>query len=132
MADNIQLTDAVLLLNNEKLGFVPNTLKFNLGRGEQTQLVVSEGEGQVSLVFSDNVESKIGMVKFDMRTTNDNIELTDEAKLRGNDNTLQLILKGSETTRNYTFRQAALTSPIEYGVGADVVIPIEVASLPAT
>lgn len=132
MAENVQLSDAVVLLNNEKIGIVPNTLKFNLGRGEQTQLVVSDGEGQVSLVFSDNVESKIAMVSFDMRTTLDNIELVDEAKLRGNDNTVQLILKGSETTRTYTFRGAAITSQVEYGVGSDTVIPIEVASLPAT
>ena len=69
-----QISDAVVEVNNDQVGIVPNSLSFNEGLGEQRILAVSEGGGQISQVFSNDLETAFGMVRFSLRSTAPNIE----------------------------------------------------------
>ena len=128
----IRLTNAVVLVNNEPVGIVPNSFTYREGKGEQKVTAVSVGNDQVESVYSDDVESKVGYSKFSIPTTADNIALALEWKNNKNGNVL--VATGSTADGgkfDRTFTGAALTSDYEVAIGVDAVIEVEFMSNPA-
>ena len=121
-----QISDAVVEVNNDAVGIVPNSLSFNEGLGEQRILAVSEGGGQVSQVFSNDLESSFGMVRFSLRTTAPNIARVRQWKAAGNTNVV--IIAGQDAEGNdfiRTFTQAAIINNYDIGVATEGVIDVE-------
>ena len=121
-----QQSDAVVNVNNESVGIVPNSLTFTEGLGEQKVLPVSDGGGRVAQVFANDLESAFASVKFSMRTTVENIALARSWKVSGNTNVV--VVSGDDAEGNdfiRTFTQASVTSDYEVDISSDGVIEIE-------
>jgi len=129
----IQIADAVITVNNDSVGIVPNSLSFNEGYGEQSILPVSDGGGRVSQVFANNLETNFARISFSVRTTAENVARVRQWKIAGNTNVV--IIAASDADGNdfiRTFTQAALTQNYDVQIQAEGTIDIEFMSNAAT
>ncbi len=122
---SIQLSDATVLVNDEVVAIVPNTLKFTEGFGEQNVRAASVGGGSVEQVFSRDVETALSKVMFDIHTTPDNVKLARTWKSNGNQNVVAIAGKTVEAELTRTFTQAAMTGDPEIEISTEGVINIE-------
>jgi len=127
----IQLSDATFQVNNEAVATIPNTIAFTEGLGEQSMKAASIGGGGVEPIFANDLESSFSMVKTELPSTPENIELVKSWKINRNNNVVQIIGETLEGTMTRTFARAALTSDYEVGIGSDATIPVEFKSSPA-
>jgi hypothetical protein len=121
----IQLSDAAILINDEVVAIVPNTLKYTEGFGEQQVRAASVGGGSVEQIYSRDVETSLSKVMFDLHTTPSNVKLARSWKSNGNENVAQIAGKTTEGDVTRTFTQAAMTSDPEIEIGTEGVINIE-------
>lgn len=121
----IQLSDATVVVNNEAIATVPNTISFTEGLGEQNVKAASVGGGAVEPVYSNDLQSNFSMVKFELNSTPENIDLARKWKVNRNNNVIQIIGETLEGTVTRTFAKAALTGNYEIGIGSDSTIPLE-------
>ncbi len=121
----IQLTDATVLVNNEVVGIMPNTLVYTEGLGEQTIRAVSIGEGKTEQVFARDLETAISMVKFEVPTTPENIALARQWKGNENQNVVQIAGRTAEGELTRTFSGAALVGDYEVQIGTETSIELE-------
>jgi len=125
MSDS-QIADAVLTVNNDVIGYVPNSLMFTEGLGEQKVLPVSEGDGRVSQTFANDLETAFGRVSFSIRTTVKNVERAREWKQNANRNVITVTgtdPNGGDFTRSFT--QMAVTADYEVQIQAEGTIELE-------
>ena len=127
----IQLSDATFQVNNEAVATIPNSISFTEGLGEQTVKAASIGGGASEPVYAYNLESNFAMVKAELPSTPENIELAKSWKTNRNNNVVQIIGETPEGTVTRTFSRAAIVSDYEIGIGADATIPVEFRSAPA-
>lgn len=104
---------------------VPNTLKYTEGFGEQSVRAASVGGGAVEQIFSQDVETSLSKVMFDIHTTPDNVKLARGWKSNGNLNVVQIAGKTAEGDVTRTFTQAAMTGDPEIEIATEGVINIE-------
>ena len=112
-----------ITINNIVIDIVPNSFKFKKGVGEQSVKAASSGGNAVSLVIFENVETKIGEVKFQLFNTPANNRLFDTIK---NNNPLNSII-ASHPTQNiqYFFGNAVLVNDPEWTAGVDGMVDLE-------
>ena len=127
----IQLSDATFIVNNESVATMPNTISFTEGLGEQSMKAASIGGGAVEPIYSNNIESNFSMVKCEIPSTPENIELVKGWKLNRNNNVVQVVGETTEGTLTRTFARAAITNDYEVGIGTDSSIPVEFKATPA-
>jgi len=121
----VQISDAGVVVNNVGVNIVPNSLSFDEGFGEQSVLVQSAGNGKLSTVYSNDVETSVGMVKFSMRSTVDNIALARKWKSNGNRNAVAVIAQTADGSLTRNFSGMALVSNYEVQLSADGVLDLE-------
>ena len=121
----IQLTDAAVLVNNEVVGIMPNSLTYTEGLGEQSIRSVSIGEGKTEQIYARDLETAIAMVKFEIPTTPENIALAREWKGNENQNVVQIAGRTAEGQVTRTFSGAALLSDYEVPIGTETSIELE-------
>ena|SRR3990167_9522761 len=117
----IALANPTVLINNLSVSIVPNSFTYTEGRGEQTVRVQSAGGGSVQSVLSNNVETNLSTVKFDVFPTAENIALILGWKDNGNENVIGAT--GAGLTRSFT--NATLTNDYEVALGSDTKISLE-------
>jgi len=120
-----QISDPGVQVNNVAVGIVPNTLEFTEGFGEQNVKVQSAGGGILQQVFENNVETNIGMVKFSLFSTIDNIEQARQWKANGNKNVVTVTAVADGKTFTRTFTNAAIVNDFPVQLQADGVIELE-------
>lgn len=120
-----QISDPGVQVNNVAVGIVPNTLEFTEGFGEQNVKVQSAGGGILQQVFENNVETNIGMVKFSLFATIDNIEQARQWKANGNLNVVTVTAVADGKTFTRTFTNAAIVNDYSAQLQADGVIELE-------
>ena len=120
-----QISDPSIVVNNVGVRVVPNTVGYTEGFGDQEVLVESGGNGDIEQVFSDNVETNIGMIKFSLRATTRNIELARGWKVNKNRNTITMTATTDDGTVNRTFAKAVLVNDYEVGLAADGTLELE-------
>lgn len=122
---SIQLSDASVLVNDEVVGIIPNTLKYTEGFGEQKVRTMSIGGGAVEQLFSRDLESAYSKATFDLPTTPENIALARAWKANGNLNSVQIAGKTVEGDLTRTFTQAVFVSDPEIEIATEGVINVE-------
>lgn len=127
----IQLADAAVVVNNEAVAIMPNTLMFKEGLGEQNVRAASVGSGKVEQVYARNVETSVGAVKFELPTTPENIKLARAWKANQNQNVVQVAGSTPEGEVTRTFTGAALVTDYEVNVGSETSIEVEFHTNPA-
>lgn len=120
-----QISDPSVVVNNVAISVVPNSVSFTEGFGEQNVLVQSAGNGVLEQVFSNDVETNVGMVKFSMRSTPRNIEIARQWKANRNQNVVAVTATLPDGQLTRTFTGAVLTSDYEVNLSADGEIEIE-------
>ncbi len=124
----IQVSDAAVIANDEVVMIVPNTLVYTEGFGEYKVRGMSIGGGKTEQVFSEDLESAMSKINFELPTTIENIKLARQWKALKNQNVFQIA--GSTPDGNVTkvFTQAAVVNDPEIGIGTETSIPIEIMS----
>lgn len=117
----VQLANPRVLVNNLPVAIVPNSCSYTEGKGEQTVMVQSAGGGSVQSVYSNNVETNLSTVKFDMRATAENLETILLWKNNANANVISI--SGDGLTRS--FANAVLINDYEVNLGSDSVVSLE-------
>ncbi len=120
-----QISDPSVVVNNVAVAIAPNSLEFSEGFGEQEILVQSAGGGALQQVYSDNVETSLGMVKFSMRSTVENINLVRSWKANRNRNAVTVTATNDDGTFTRTFANAAIVSDYTVALSSDGVVEIE-------
>lgn len=120
-----QLADALLQVNNESVAYIPNTLKYTEGLGEQSIRAASLGGGQVEQIYSNNIEMNFSTISFDMPATKENIDLAREWKTKRNQNGVVIAGSTPEGDITKSFERAAILNDYEVALGSDTNITIE-------
>lgn len=133
MSDTSTISNPQVVVNNVAVAVVPNSVKFTEGKGDQKQRVQSSGGGNVSVVFTDNLESHFSKVHFTIINTSDNIALARAWKTNGNANAITITSPSSADSDglNRSFSLAALVNDFEVGLGVDSVLDMEFHCMPA-
>lgn len=127
MARNKRISNPSILVNNNPIAIIPNSCTFTEGLGEQNVEPQSAGGNQSVTVYSENVESRLSTIKFEMANTDANIDLIRQWKANFNENVI--VINGEAMSR--TFTNAALTADYEVALGSDTNIELEWKSDPA-
>jgi hypothetical protein len=126
-----QLSNGSVLVNNDVIPIIPNTLTYTEGLGEQSIRAASAGGNQTEQVFSDNVEMRYSTIKFELPSTIANIEKLRQWKQNKNQNLVQIQGRTTDGTLSRTFAQAALLTDYEVPLTNDGNITVEWRSNPA-
>jgi len=126
----IQMNDIGVIVNNVVVAYTADSLSWNEGFGEYAIRNAIIGGGQTEQIFSKDLATKVGLVKFSMPTTSENDSLKREWKNNDNSNVVELIGPiGSGFTKIFT--SAAILNDPESNAATDGSIEIEFSSNPA-
>lgn len=118
----IGLTNSQVSINNIAIPIVPNSLKIDLGLGEQNVKATGGGGGNSETVYFEDASTNIGCVKFEMYSTKLTLEFHQDWKALTNANFIQVIDKSGVST---SFPFMAHTNRVEIEIGSDKTVPIE-------
>lgn len=125
-----QLNDIIILVNNVQVAYTADSLSWKDGFGDYSIRNAVVGGGQTEQVFSKDLSTKFGMVKFSMPTTEENEANKRAWKGNDNNNVVELIgPPGSNFTKIFT--QAAIMDDPESNAATDGNIEIEFQANPA-
>ncbi len=119
-----QISDPSVVVNDITVNVVPNSVAYKSGKGEQSVKVQSAGNGLVSVVTSTNVETKKGMVKFSVYSTEQAIALKELWQSNGGGNVIEL---GSV---NLTMAQGTMVNDPEITLSDDGKVELEFQGAP--
>lgn len=124
---SVAVVNPTIVINNIPISIQANSAAYDDGLGEQSMRAQSAGGGAVDIVYSENVESNISMLKFSLANTATNIELARDWKKNRNANAATLTGEGLSRS----FNNMALLSKIENVLSSDGSIDIEFSGDPA-
>ena len=125
-----QLNDIAILVNNQQIAYTADSLSWKDGFGEYGVRNAVVGGGQTEQVFSKDLSTKFGMVKFSLPSTIDSESFKRAWKSNDNNNVVELIgPSGSNFTKIFT--QASILEDPETNAATDGNIEIEFRSNPA-
>ncbi len=118
------LSNVVLQINGETIGYMPNSLTVNKGRGETKNVAVTSG-GNSDVVFSIDASTKIGNVKFDLPVTAENDRRIDEWKNARQGNSIRLSNDVGSESFKLTFSKAVLITNAELALQDEGTVSLE-------
>lgn len=121
------LSNPTVVINNDSVAVSGNTVSFTDGFGERELRVQSAGGGSIQTVFSEDVSTRVAMVKLALVNTAANIDLVRGWQNLENENSISIT--GEGLTRS--FNNAAVINNPEYNLGSDGTIDVEFKSDPA-
>ena len=125
-----QLNDIIILVNNQQVAYETDSLSWSDGFGEYAVRNAVVGGGQTEQIFSQDLSTKFGMVKFSLPSTDENEAFKRAWKSNLNNNVVELVgPPGSRFTKIFT--QASIQSDPETNAATDGSIEIEFRSNPA-
>lgn len=98
----IQENNLVLEINDIQYAYVPNTLKYNDGKGMVSVNVNAAGGGQTVVTQSVDLENAKGMVSFEFRMTSDNDKATRSFFSNIGGNSIRLSNNGTGFTKSFS------------------------------
>ncbi len=125
-----QLNDITILVNNQQIAYTADSLSWKDGFGEYNVRNAVVGGGQTERIFSKDLASKFGMVKFTMPSTIENEANKRAWKVNDDNNVVELIgPPGSGFTKIFT--EASILDDPETAAATDGNIEIDFNSNPA-
>lgn len=119
----IVLSNPTIRVNNVSVGFKPNSLVIKTGKGEASVKGVSHGGGLSGIAKSENIEDRVGMVKFALYSTNEDIELFNIWK--SIDISIGNIIKVVDRTFTATMPGAIIVNDPDINIGVDETFEID-------
>lgn len=133
MADQeIILVDASVEVDDETVTLEGNTLVLVEGQGTSTTKAATRG-GRVVVVHSEDITTKVGMVKFEMPASIASINLARDIKARGAGRVVRV--SGTDPQGNRlgrTLTQGIMSNDPEKAVQNEGKIPVEFSGAPLT
>jgi len=119
------LSNPSLEINDDVVAYVPNSLSYKEGSGDKEVKAQTSGGNSISVVVTENAETKISNLKFKLFNTAANLNLinTWSANLA---NTAAL----SEGEISVSFRDMVVCTEPERAIGADGELEIEFKGAP--
>lgn len=131
MADQeLILVDASIEVDDEAITVEGNTIVIVEGNGESTAKAASRG-GRVVVVISEDITTKIGMVKFEMPASVASMNLSRDFKARGAGRVVRV--SGTDAAGNRlgrTLTQGIMTNDPEKAIQNEGKIPVEFSGAP--
>lgn len=127
-----QLNDISVFVNNNIVAYEANTLSYKEGFGETKVRNAVLGGGVTEQVFSQDLESKIGMVKFSLPSTIASVTLVRGWQNNLNANVVELMGTVGGQTFTRVFEQSAVTNDPEVNLSADGSVEVEFMTRPST
>lgn len=122
------ISNPVIKRNGKTISIVPNSLAYKLGTGDKVIRAISSGGGAITPVITDNVETKLGMIKFSVPNTSDGAQIAREASDAGENNEFQI----SDEDLQVSFTGMALMTEPERPLSQDGVFELEFMGPPGT
>lgn len=117
------LSDLAIRINNVNVGYKSNSLKFKLGTGEKSVKGVSTGPGGSDIAISENIETKVGMIQFELFSTSENEDLFKQWRARpdliGNS------IKIFDNSFTGTMARGVIVNDPDFNVGTDESVEIQ-------
>lgn len=130
MADII-LSDPQVTVNDELWTIVGNTVSYKTGDGERSVKAAGTGGGKPVFTLSENVETKLGGVKFSIFATAENVDKAEQALKRLNANVV--VVAGTDPLGNSlrkVFTNATITNDPDFNLQSDGQVDLEFTSDP--
>ena len=125
-----RLNNVTLLINNEQIAYIANSLKISDGFGTYESINVVLGGGQTEKIFAEDLESRISKISFSMPSTVEAHNLKRQWKSNLDNNVIEVIgPSGSGFTAVFT--QASMMNDPDTVFGKDGVIEPEFEANPA-
>lgn len=115
MVSTRALSNPQIVINNQVVQYVPNSVSFKEGKGEYKLRPHTSGGQQVSNVLTQDLSTRKSMLKLKFLPTTENIEYASQWK--GNLNRNSILITEEDFTR--TINNAAITNDYEVAIGAD-------------
>jgi hypothetical protein len=112
---------ADLLINNERVSYIPNTLSYNLGIPTTQSNPAISGNTVIQNYSRDYSQAK-GMVKFDMVNTRENLTFFKNWVANYQANAIQMIFDNGTTV---LYATAAIKSQTDFSTGNDSKLTVE-------
>ncbi len=122
------ISNPVVKLNGETISIVPNSLAYKLGTGDKVIRAVSSGGGAITPVTTDNVETKLGMIKFAVPNTADGALIARTVADNGEANEFQI----SDEDLQVSFTNMSLMTEPERPLSQDGAFELEFQGPPGT
>ena len=117
----VGLVDGQVIVNNEPISVVPNSVERRFGRGEIQVDAQTLGAGNIDTVHSVNNETAKSYFKMSLKVTEENIAKVDEWKLNIGLNVIRYIAEG----RKEIYEQMSVMNDPTYPDSNDAVIEVE-------
>lgn len=119
------INNAHLYVNDLPTLYLPNTLSYNDGKGERTVRTQSVGGGAVEIIVTDNLETHIGGVKFNLANNVDMVKKFDLWRDNFDQNVVVLVFEQSGISWSKTFKQATVVNNPDVELKTTGVIAVE-------
>lgn len=120
------LVDGQVIVNNENIAVVPNSVERRFGRGEINVGSQTLGNGNIDTVHSVNNETAKSYFKMSLKVTEENVKLVDEWKLNIASNVIRYVAD----TRIEIYEQMSVMNDPTYPDSNDGVIEVELEGNP--
>ena len=115
------LSNPSVVIQNETIAIIPNSLSFKIGSGDKEVKAQSAGGGSIEVVVSENAETMISMVKFKLFNTAGNLQRVKDWSVLFS----ETITLSDPNGINESFRDMVVTTEPERSIGADGDLEIE-------
>jgi len=116
-----QIDSAELKINNDTVGYVPNSLEADLGNPTRTKTPVITGVGSISYVDNTDFSSQVASVTVSLYNTVENKRLVKQIEANGHNNTISIGYPDG-STENYI--GAAIGDRVTRNIGNEGTIDI--------
>lgn len=133
MPDRQALYNPIVYIEDVPIKFEPNSLTYNDGFGEYKKRARAGGGGAVDTVFSKDITTAIGKVKFNVYPTKDSAELIRLWKSLADNITITITDsdESGDLLISRTFKFAALVNDPTVNIGSDTTVELNFESDPA-
>ena len=107
--------------NGQTVSIIANSLSYKLGTGDKVIRAISSGGGAITPVTTDNVETKLGMIKFSVPNTSDGLSLARQMADAGESNEFQI----ADQALQVSFSSMSLMTEPERPLTQDGAIELE-------
>ena len=125
-----QLNDITIMVNNVPVAYTADSLSWQEGLGESSSRNAVVGGGQTEKIFSKDLSSKFGKVKFTMPSTVENVDNARAWKINDDANVVELI-GPNDSGFSKIFTGGSISNDPEISAATDGNVEIEFETNPA-
>lgn len=124
------IANAQVVINGQTIAYIPNTVEYTEGKGQQEVMVESAGGGSIQTVYVNDVSTNFSLFKISLNNYTSNIDLIRSWKSNQDGNLIEVTAATIQGTFSRTFQFAALTLDYTVKLGSDTKIDLEFKSAP--